>query len=351
MASASVVSEASLKHVARRLLTAGGLAADPAAAVADVLVWADLRGVPSHGISRLPRYVEMIRLGEMNASPNMTETGGGVFGILDADRAPGPAAMIRAMDSAVEKARRAGLGMVLVRATTHTGALGYYTRRAAQSGMIAITAAASGPNMAYYGSRAAAVSTSPLSIAAPAGKRNPVVFDMSTGAISVGKLKQLVRTGGALPEGLALDANGYPTTDSTKAVIPMPLGNAKGSGLSLMIEIVTSILVGNPILTAALENAPDGKAHRQNALALAIDVRQFCDPDDFGAEVERLKNVIKSLPPAGDRSVLLPGERGDAVWEQYKKDGIPLSPATIKGLIALSNQYGVVIDELMAMHT
>lgn len=334
-----------LQGIARALLEAGGLRADHAAVVAEVLVWADLRGVPSHGVSRLPRYVEMMRMGEMNPAACMSETGEEkVFSILDADRAPGPAAMAQAMDGAVERARRGGIGMVLVRGTTHTGALGFYTRRAAESGMIAIMAAASGPNMAYHGSRAAGVSTSPLSIAAPSGDGHPVVFDMSSGAISLGKLKQLARSQPTLPEGLALDREGNPTTDSARAAIPMPMGQAKGSGLSLMIEIVTSILARNPILTASLENEPGGKAHRQNALALAIDVSQFCDPEYFNAEVQRLKRVIKSLPPAGDTDVLLPGERGDAVCAQRLKTGVPVSAKVIGDLKALAAQYDVTID-------
>jgi len=141
-----------------------------AAVVADVLVWADLRGVDTHGVSRIPMYLRLIDDGDLNLTPSIkirTETAASI--LVDADRAAGPIAMTTAMNAAVRKARDAGVGLGLVRATTHTAALGYYTLMAAQEGMAALALAASTPFMAYHGTRAPGVSTNPISIAVPGG--------------------------------------------------------------------------------------------------------------------------------------------------------------------------------------
>ena len=159
-----------LKLLAKSIFVRAGMADEQAALVADVLVWADLRGMGSHGVMRVPRYVELIRRGDMNARPQMkllSETAATAH--LDADRAAGPVAMTRGAELAIGKARQSGIGLALVRSTTHTAALGYYTQRGARAGMAMIALAASGPNMAYHGARAAGVSTAPLSIAVPGG--------------------------------------------------------------------------------------------------------------------------------------------------------------------------------------
>src|SRR5436309_12920755 len=243
-----------LKRFATHVFVRAGMPESDAAVVAEVLVWANLRGVDTHGVMRVPRYVDLIETGDMNPRPAMavrTETAASV--LIEADRAAGPVAMTRATAEALRKARDAGVGLALVRATTHTAALGYYTLMAAQEGMAAIALAASGPFMAYHGTRAAGVSTNPISIAVPGGERGPVVLDMSTGVVARGKLVQARKTNQTIPAGWALDRDGNPTTDPQAALIPLPLGGPKGSGLSLLIELITSLLVSDPIIASALE--------------------------------------------------------------------------------------------------
>ncbi len=184
-----------LKRFATDVFARVGLPKSDAAVVADVLVWANLRGVDTHGVMRIPRYVDLVETGDMNPRPEIvvrTETPASV--LIEADRAAGPVAMMRAMAEALRKARDAGVGLALVRATTHTAALGYYTLAAAREGMAAIALAASWPNVVYHGTRAAGVSTSPISIAVPGPE--PVVLDMATSVVSMGKLNQAKRTGG-----------------------------------------------------------------------------------------------------------------------------------------------------------
>ncbi|HKA40192.1 MAG TPA: Ldh family oxidoreductase [Burkholderiales bacterium] len=329
MTGSLTVTADALKSFVRAVFERAGMSAEHATTVAEVIVWANLRGVDSHGVTRVPRYVEWIGAGVVNPRPAfkvITETAASV--LIEADRAAGPVAMTAAMDAAVRKAREAGAGLALVRATTHTAALGYYTQAAARQGMAALALAGSIPIMAYHGAAAAGVSTSPISIAVPGGSGGPIVLDMATSIVSLGRLAQARRAGQPIPEGWALDGAGKPTTDPQRAEIPLPMGGPKGSGLALMVELLTSVLVGNPILAGTV-GRPGRARHRQNGFALAIDVSRYGDPAVFAREVEQLVAALKVLPAAAGVDILVPGERGARTYEQRSREGIPV-PAAIR---------------------
>jgi ureidoglycolate dehydrogenase (NAD+) len=337
-----VVAADALRNFVRDIFVRAGMSAAHAATVAEVLVWANLRGVDSHGVTRVPRYVEWIEAGVLNPRPDIkvtTETPASV--LIEADRAAGPVAMTAAMEAAARKARDAGVGLALVRATTHTAALGYYTQAAARDGMAALALAGSIPGMAYHGALAPGVSTSPVSIAVPGGSGGPVVLDMATGIVSLGRLVQARRSGQPIPDGWALDSEGRPTTDPHRAEFPLPMAGPKGSGLALMIEFLTSVLVSNPILADTVGKPAKGRRHRQNGLALAIDVSRYGDRAAFGREVERLVAALKALPHEAGVEILMPGERGARAFEQRSRDGIPLPRATRDELHALAERLGV----------
>jgi len=337
------VSAAALARFATDVFARAGLPRADAAVVAEVLVWANLRGVDTHGVMRIPRYVELIESGEMNPRPAIrirTETPASV--LIEADRAAGPVAMMRGVSEALRKARDAGVGLALVRATTHTAALGYYTLEIAKAGMAGIALAGSWPNVIYHGSLAAGVSTSPISIAVPG--REPVVLDMATSIVSMGKLNQAKKAGKPIPEGWALDAQGRPTTDPRSAQTPLAMGGAKGSGLSFMVECLASLIASNPLLAESLEGTPEGGRHRQNGFVIAIDLAPFGDPENFRREVDRLVKALKALPRAeGTQEILMPGERGARTLRERGRDGIPL-PGPVHGeLRALADRLGVAM--------
>lgn len=340
-----VVAADALRAFAGAAFAAAGLADEHARAVADVLVWANLRGVDTHGVSRMPRYVDMLRNGDMNPAPRWSlAVDVPAAMVLDADRAPGPSAMTHAARLAADRARIAGISMALVRGTTHTGPLGYYTSLVAREGMAAVAMSASGPNMAYHGARAAGVATNPISIAVPGEGASPLVVDMATSVISLGRIMSARRLGETLPAGVAIDRNGNPSTDPKVAEIPLPLGGPKGSGLSLMMECVVSLLAGNPIISAALEGTPEGLRHTQNGLVIAIDIAKFGSTDAFRAEVARLVRDVKALPADPDAGgILMPGERGDRVFARRSREGIPLPRPVHAELQALSAALGVAL--------
>ncbi|HXW24614.1 MAG TPA: Ldh family oxidoreductase [Xanthobacteraceae bacterium] len=320
---------------------AKGMAADDAATVADALVWANLRGGDSHGVVRLPRYVEVIATGDMDpaARPAFAFDSPTRF-VLDGRRCAGPIAMAQATAAATERAKANGLCVGLVRHTTHTGAIGRYAQWAAERGAIAVIAVAGVPLMAYHGARVRSLSTSPLAIGVPSG-RDPIVLDMATSVAALGRLVQARGGTAPIPDGWALAEDGTPTTDPKNAAIPLPLGGAKGSGLSLMFECLAGLLAGAPVLVPAL--GPERRSrHTQNAFILAIDIAGFRAPAEFAADADALIGLIKRLPVReGFDEILLPGERGRRIEAVRRATGIPIPPATWEALGRLARAVAI----------
>ncbi len=344
MSKASVlIPHKELRRLTGAIFLANGLAANHAALVADTLIWANLRGVDSHGVQRVPRYVEWLQSGTINPTPTFEiEQKTPSSFILDADRSAGPIAMTAAMEHAVQDADKAGISFGLIRHTTHVAAVGYYTKIAAQHDMAGIAISASVPNMAYHGARAAGVATNPLAIAVPGRNGRIVSLDMATAVAALGKLMHARSTSTPVPDGWALDADGDPTNDPMKATLPRPLGGPKGAGLSLAFECLTSLLAGQPIISDMLTGGD--KRHRQNAAVVAINISTFTDVETFKNNVEELSSALKSLPRAADvDEILLPGERGDRVHVQRERDGIPVPVAIWSKIVDLAETYDLPV--------
>jgi len=345
MTTPAQVDHRGLHHFAATLLGAAGLDPVQATQVADVLIWADLRGTGSHGVSRLPLYLHWLASGEMRRDASVEVVLRlPALAVLDADRGPGAAGMAKAVEQSIELARDCGAGVAILRNTTHTGALGYYTHAIATQGLVGLAVAASGPMMGYHGAARPAVSTSPISMAAPrGGGLAPLVFDMATSVVSLGKLMQARKVGQPIPMGWALDAYGQLTTDADAAVTPAPLGGPKGSGLALMVEVLASVLSGNPILAPALSAPPGSQPHFQNAFVLALDVARIDAGGHFFGNMDDLVAQIKKLPVAdGASEVLLPGERGTSESRSRQAGGITL-PLAVRDELALAAR-GLGVD-------
>jgi len=337
------VAASDLHAMVRAMFERLGCSREDARTIADVLVWANLRGVDSHGISRIPRYVEMFASGEAQARPamQMSYPRPAVISI-DAAAAPGPVAMHRAAQEAAAVAARTGVAWAAVRGTVHTGAIGYYAGEIAQAGMIGIGLVAGVPNMAYAGSKAAAVATSPIAIAVPSARHGTVLLDMATAVIALGKIAQYRQSGTPLAPGMALTADGEPTTDPALAEIPLPMGGAKGSGLSLMIEFISGVLVGNPIVAEYHSGTPEGQRHRQNGTLIAIDIAAFGAEARFRTQVDASIDAVKALPrEAGCAEILFPGERGARTYAERERRGIPLAPGPWQKLCKDAEKLGV----------
>lgn len=316
-----------LRHALAVVFAKAGMSAGDAATMADCLLWAEARGVQSHGVEKVARYLELLDSGAAKARPELTVTAQRAgTALVGADRALGPVALSFAMTEALRLARSSGVAWVSVRNTLHAGAIGYYAEQAARENMIAIVLVAGMPNMAYNGARGAAVATSPIAIAVPRANGEPVLLDMATASIALGRIAIHRKTGEPLPDGTALDADGRPTVDPASAIMPTPMAGPKGAGLSIMIELLTSVLAAAPIVGPFHHQRPGARRHRQNAALIVADIAAWGDMPGFLRDVEDAVEGLKQLPRNGEQEILMPGERGSRLRSDRARGGVPVDP-------------------------
>jgi ureidoglycolate dehydrogenase (NAD+) len=336
------VTPEALRGFLAAIFSKAGMPAERAEATAEMLVWAEARGVASHGLQRVPRYLEMIQEGVMdpNASPVLTHLAPALVHI-DGKRCPGAVVMRLATDTVQATSRSQGVAMAIVVNTTHAGAIGMHAARIARAGQAGVVATAGMPNMAYHGARVPSLATAPLAIGlpGPVGEA-PLLLDMASAALAMGKLRQYREAGQPLPEDWALDANGQATTDPARAAIPLPVGGAKGSGLALTLECLTGVLGGVPALANFLEGAD--RRHTQSALAIAIDIETIRPLAEVRAEIARLARDIRALPRRdGVDELLLPGERGARMAARREAEGIPTGGSAWNEVVQAAARLGV----------
>ncbi|MGH7320697.1 MAG: Ldh family oxidoreductase, partial [Candidatus Rokuibacteriota bacterium] len=185
---------------------------------------------------------------------------------------------------------------------------------------------------------------SPISIAVPAARRRPLVLDMATSVAAGGKLRLAVDKGIAIPAGWALDKEGNPTTDARLATILLPFGGPKGSGLAMMFECLSSVMVDNPLLAPFLSGEDGTRRHRQNSIVAAIDIGTFTDVGRYTEHIDRLIDAQKRLPLAeGIAEILVPGEPEDRSADDRARHGIPLPDGTIRNLRSVATRFDVTL--------
>jgi len=292
-----VIAVDSLRNLCIKVLMKLGVPEESAFIVADSLVKADLRGVESHGVVRFPAYVERIRRGLINLKPSPKIIREGVsYALIDGDNGLGPVVAVRAMDLAIEKAKKAGCSVVAVFNTNYIGMLAYYALRAVPYRMIGMITCNTPPFVAPPGGREARIGTNPICFAIPTGKEFPIVLDM---AISppVGKIRLALKKGEKIPEGWALDSEGRPTTDPAEALkgVLLPVGSSKGFGLGLVVEVLSGVLSGanysmritHPLLD--MEHTPN-----LGNFIMVVNVEGFIPFSKSIKRVDKLVNYIKS---------------------------------------------------------
>ena len=333
---------ADLERFSADIFKAAGVESPIADLWAEVLVWANLRGADSHGVLRIPRYLEWLEQGAINPTPNMRiDRQIGAIAVLEADKAPGGPAMVRAMDEAIERASVHGIGWCSARNITHAGAVGYFALQAAAAGMAGLVMTASGqPLMAYHGARVSGLSTNPLAIAMPASQGETLVLDMSTSAVAYGKLLAARDQEADIPLGWGIGKDGKSTTDPKAVETLVPLGGPKGSGLSFMIECLSSVAVGNPLIAPSLSGQKSGG--KFNGVAMAVNVTALGDPDQLASDIKSLSSAVAELPTAdGVEEVLLPGERGRKMMLAREENGVPDPAGTWSRLAEVADALGV----------
>jgi LDH2 family malate/lactate/ureidoglycolate dehydrogenase len=347
-----------LLRFGEQVLGALNVRAPVAEAVALSLVEADSRGVPTHGLVRLPSYVRQVQTGEVRpeAEPRVLGDRGAAVHV-DGANAFGAVTANFSLDLALERSGVHGVGVVSARRCAHFGAAALYPLRAARRGFVALVASNTPAVMAPYGGRHAAIGNNPLAIAAPMPDgREPFVLDFAQSVVARGHVKLAEMRGESIPSGWALGPDGEPTTDPAVALSGalLPFGGYKGYGLALAVEVLTSVLAGadlspdllNTSMTGAPANRPGARVGSVGQLFVVLDPSAFAGRDGFLSGMDRLVAAMKSVPPAsGFSEVLLPGEPELRAAEFAARRGIPLTQSTLKLLSDLAQSLSLTFPE------
>jgi LDH2 family malate/lactate/ureidoglycolate dehydrogenase len=332
---------------ARSLLQAHGVPAEDAATIAHCLVSADLRGVDTHGLCRLPIYLERVRKGLINPRPTLTpQRVTPVAATLDGQNGFGFVIGMRAMQEAIAMAREFGIGVVSARRSTHFGMAASYAIPAVEAGFMAMVFSNASQAMPPWGGRQMLLGTNPFCMAAPAGANRPIILDMSPAVAARGKIRRAERRGENIPLGYALDAEGRPTTDPKAALaggVVLPIGEHKGSGLSLFMDIFGGVISGANFGGDVGDqykafNRPQDVGH----FFLAMKPNLFVSEKDYRARIGTLIERVRAAPRAeGFDEILLPGEPEDRHEAERRKSGIPYAAAEVAALQDEAKKAGI----------
>ena len=321
-----------LRDFVTEVISRLGVQREDAFVTADVLVQAELRGIESHGVQRLARYVNGIKQGAIDTRAHIkviNETPS--TALVDGGNGLGQPVGKFGMDLCLRKAEQAGAAFVSVRNSNHYGIAGYYAMMALPRQMIGMSFTNSRPLAVPTHGRQALIGTNPISIAVPAGNELPFVLDMATSVVPIGKVEVAAIKGVPIPLGWAVDGSGLPTTDPAAVLSgggALPLGGTaefsgyKGYGLAVMVDILCGVLSGAGF--AALVGGKKGPANVGHFFA-AMRVDAFRPLGEFKAAMDSLLRSLKDSPKAeGQGRIFVAGEKEFEREQEYRLDGIPL---------------------------
>jgi uncharacterized oxidoreductase len=347
-----------LRRLAATILEAAGSAAAEADAVAARLVGANLAGHDSHGVIRVPQYVDQVRAGQIvpNRSALVVSETDAVT-VLDGQGGYGQIVGAQSVQAAIDKARRHGIALSALRRSAHLGRLGDWAEMAAAAGMASIhfvNATGIPLRVVPHGGRDGRGTTNPLAMGIPVAEGEPVVLDFATSAIAEGKVRVARNKGVPIPPDCLLDADGRPTTDPD-ALYAEPPGNLvpfggavtghKGGALWLMVDLLAGAFTGG-----GCSRLPEGEPRfASNMLSIVIAPEAYADAG-LAAEIRRFLGFVKSSRPRAPGSeVLLPGEPERRARAARLKDGVPIDPTTWEQILAAAERQGLGRAELEAL--
>jgi len=328
-----------LKTLSHQIFSSRGVGRIDCERTVDVLIEANLRGHDSHGVIRIPKWVKGLEAKAINPAPKVkvvrqTQA----TALLDGDAGLGPVVAIKACDLSIDKAKKHGVGVISTRKASHIGMLGYFTEHLARHNLIGICMTNSESGMAPFGSVEKVLGTNPLSIAVPS-RDLPLILDMSTSVVARGKIVLALEKREKIPEGWAVNKRGQPTTDPQEALAGalLPLGGAKGSGLAIMVDILTGALAGESVGKNVRGTYDMQAKGTKGDLFMAINPSLLTDFEQFLDSVENLITQIREAKIApGAEQILLPGELEYLTKKKRLAEGIPIDEKLFNTLTVLA---------------
>ncbi len=327
-----------LLAIVREIFESCGMSAEDAGLLADTLVAADVSGIHSHGVLRVPEYVRKLRGGGVDprGRPKVVSDRAGAL-VVDGCNAMGQIAAAYAMRLAVDRARQTGVAMAAVGGSNHCGAMAYYVKLALEADMIGLAATNALPTMAPWGGIDKIVGINPLGVAIPAGDEPPIVYDAAFAGSSHGKIRVYEQKGLEIPPNWAFDSNGTPTTVAAEAIkgLLQPIGEHKGVGLAMCFGLLSTLLSGAAYGTESGDMVNGPKPGVDGHFFMAINPAFFCDPDALKKRVDKVvREVRESRRADGIKRLYSPGELEFETERRYRAEGIPLNAETWAGIAA-----------------
>lgn len=336
----------------RAILEGNGVSSVHAATIAGCLVKADLRGVDSHGINRIPSYIERIRKGVLDAkaSPTVHQVTP-VIAQVDGHNGFGFLAAELGMRTAINMARVYGIGMVSVKHSNHFGMSAWIVQQAVDEGMMSLVFTNSSPALPVWGGKSRLMGVSPIACGAPAGKTKPFILDMAPSVAARGKIYKAHRRGEKIPMDWALDKDGKRTDDPVKALdgVMLPMGGPKGSGLSIMMDVFSGVLSGSAFAGHVTNPYDASKPADVGHFLVAIKPDLFMSLEKFKERMDYLyQRVVDSDKMAGVERIYFPGEIEQLTHEERMEKGIPYTESEVDALNEEADLVGVRPLETMA---
>jgi LDH2 family malate/lactate/ureidoglycolate dehydrogenase len=346
------VADAALRDFTAAVFEKLSLPREHAATVADCLVLANLRGLDSHGVARIPIYAKRLKLGLVNPAPRLACARVAPSAAqLDGDDGMGMVVGTEAMAQAIALAREAGVGLVAVRRSTHYGMAAYYVLQAVAADLIGFAFTNSSPGMAPFGGTLPVLGVNPLAVGVPAGRQPAYVLDMAMSVIARGKMRLAAAHGEAIPEGLGVDATGQPTRDGMAVFgggAVNPFGGPKGSALAIWMEIMGGVFAGAAFAGEMKSLYEDFSGpQRIGHVFMAIRPDLFMPMAEFKARMDAMIERFKDSRPAeGVSEVLMPGEPEARKEAERRRTGLPLTAEVLATLRTEAQPLGVPMPAL-----
>ena len=328
----------------KRLLMAQGVSESDALSLAAVVTHSDFTGTYSHGLSRLCFYLRQYMEGALVAQPDFRcVKDADASLVFDCGGGSGIVAVNRVYDAVLERARKYGVAAGVGRNSANIGCGGYYGHRMAEDHVIGIVMSNTFPGQAPFGGADHLIGTNPIIMGCPTTNPNrPIVIDISTSGVAVGKIQAYRRENKQMPEGWANDYDGNPTTDPHAAYCVRPMGGHKGYGLAVFVDLFGGVL--SEALTSAEIPYPENiEAEKSGFAVILLDIAHFIDVDRFKEHASRYASLIKnSRTAAGVKEIFMPGEIEARAIEEKKAAGVDFSDALEAELTELARQCGAL---------
>ncbi|KAF2451960.1 putative malate/L-lactate dehydrogenase [Karstenula rhodostoma CBS 690.94] len=338
------IDAADAKAFVEAVLVGNGVTPANSAIVARCLVAADLRGVDTHGMNRIPSYMERIRQGVLDAlaTPEITQITP-VVSQVDAHNGFGFLAADAGMTAAIEAAKLYGIGMTSIKHSNHFGMSAWIVQKAIDAGMMSLVFTNSSPALPPWGGKSKLIGVSPLACGAP-GKDHPFILDMAPSIAARGKIYKAKRRGEKIPLDWALDKDGNPTEDPAAALdggVMLPMGGPKGSGLAVMMDVFSGVLSGSAFAGHVTGPYDPSKPSDVGHFLVAIKPDLFMGLEDFKERMEYLYGrTVGAEKAAGVDRIYFPGELEQLEQERRERSGIPLVQAEIDALNEEARKVG-----------